>query len=591
MSNYPIVSGPPKLHSFFFFKYRTCLKEFGSATKYYFILSNQAGKAKETLGFLKKLAPVLKLNNSHVLKKGSAVNKATFVKYLQAVIAAIINSSPKTVNIQDMVEIAHELGIQADEDCEECQCANKYAKEITAQIKDVAEFKREKLRLQGEPWKKVAEVEKELCQIRRQGNIPIETYRSQLKDELLRLRIKQNRCDITDVLAIFITGISELSPREKHYFLRWMKFHLDHIARENLSKLRNQYKEKCKNSEDDPKMFVELDKQISASSLGVEHFMRELGQFYEAECLMIREGKLPEERRQFTNFPGIAADLMLEGFPIELIDGDASNIPLQWVTDVLTQLHAKLGGRSRMLVLTVLGVQSTGKSTLLNTMFGLQFAVSSGRCTRGAFMLLIKVAKTFQQELGCDFILVIDTEGLKAPELAKLEDSYQHDNELATLVIGLSDITIVNMAMENATEMKDVLQIVVHAFLRMEEIGQKPNCQFVHQNVSDVSAHEQNMRDRKHLLEQLNEMTKAAAKMEKQSREMTFTDIMDYDLEKHNWYIPGLWHGVPPMAPVNVGYSEKVYELKRYLFEFLKSCSQTRSPKKIPQFIEWVKSL
>ncbi|KAJ7314134.1 hypothetical protein JRQ81_006072 [Phrynocephalus forsythii] len=145
--------------------------------------------------------------------------------------------------------------------------------------------------------------------------------------------------------------------------------------------------------------------------------------------------------------------------------------------------------------------------------------------------------------------------------------------------------------MENATEMKDILQIVVHAFLRMEDIGHRPNCQFVHQNVSDVSAHDQNMRDRKHLLEQLNEMTKVAARMEKKCREVSFSDIMEYDPEKHNWYIPSLWHGVPPMAPVNLGYSESVSELKRYLFNFMETCSQYESPKDILQFIEWVRSL
>ncbi|TFJ96599.1 aspartate ammonia-lyase [Platysternon megacephalum] len=439
----------------------------GSATKYYFILNNQSARAKETLGFLKKLASVLELNNSHVLWKGGTTNKAQFVKVLQSKIAAIMNSSPKRVSIEAMAETARQLGIQVDEDNKKCQSASEYAKEITGQIKDVAKYKREKLRLQGETWKNLAEVEKELCRMRNQGDTPLEKYKSQLKKKLMDLRAQQNKHDLTDGLTTFITGIRLLPPMEKHYFLKWMKFGLDHIARENLSKLRDQYKEKCKNSKDDPKMFAELDKLISASSLGMEHFMRELGQFYEAEHAMVKEGKIAESQRQFVHLPGIAADLMLEGFPIELIDGDVSNIPLQWVTDVLSQLHAKLKGRSRMLVLTVLGVQSTGKSTLLNTMFGLQFAVSSGRCTRGAFMLLIKVAENFWQELGCDFILVIDTEGLKAPELAKLEDSYQHDNELATLVIGLSDITIVNMAMENATEMKDVLQIVVHAFLRM----------------------------------------------------------------------------------------------------------------------------
>uniref|UniRef100_K7G6H0 VLIG-type G domain-containing protein n=1 Tax=Pelodiscus sinensis TaxID=13735 RepID=K7G6H0_PELSI len=530
------------------------LKE--STAKYYFILN-----CKKKL--LSQLAPVLKLSKSQLLVKNNSINNAGFVKKIQSTMRNIVNSSPRTVSLEAMAVMTRELGMQVDEDSQQCQHARKRAEEITAEIRDVAKYKRENLRLQRDPWRNLGKVEKEMCRMQRQGDKATEDYKSELKRKWLEIRRQQNECDLTGGLTKFITGLGQLSPVEKHYFLKWMKFSLDNTARlidGDASNIPLQWVTKLGGRS-------KLDQSISDSSLGVEHFMRELGQFYEAECSMVKEGKMAESQRQFIHIPGIVAELMLEGFPVELIDGDASNIPLQWVTDVLTQLHAKLGERSRMLVVTVLGVQSTGKSTLLNTMFGLQLAVSSGRCTRGAFMTLIKVTEAVQKLSGCDFILVIDTEGLKAPELAKLEESYQHDNELATVVIGLSDITIVNMAMENATEMKDVLQIAVHAFLRMEEIGQKPNCQFVHQNVSDVSAHEQNMRDRKHLLEQLNEMTRAAARMEKQSREMTFSDIMEYDPEKHNWYIPGLWHGVPPMAPVNAGYSESVCELKKYLFE------------------------
>ncbi|XP_026517513.1 interferon-induced very large GTPase 1-like, partial [Terrapene carolina triunguis] len=92
-------------------------------------------------------------------------------------------------------------------------------------------------------------------------------------------------------------------------------------------------------------------------------------------------------------------------------------------------------------------------------------------------------------------------------------------------------------------------------------------------------------------LEHLNEMTKAAARMEKLSRDLTFSDIMAYDPEKHNWYIPGLWQGVPPMAPVNLGYSESVYELKKYLLDFMRSRTPNRNPRDIPLFTKWVKSL
>ncbi|KAL8176541.1 UNVERIFIED_CONTAM: hypothetical protein K2H54_036110 [Gekko kuhli] len=563
----------------------------GSSTEYYFILEYNSRNFSKTSDFLKDLAPVLKLSNSRILLKAARTNTANMVEQLRTTVGRIISADPKRVTIDDMAEVARETSVHVDEDCQECQNAHRCTLEITEDVKDVALYKKEMLKLQGDLWKSLARVEKELCRMERQGDTPSEKYRSELKEKWMLLRQQQNECDLTIGLINFIRGIKDSESARKHYFLKWMKFNLDSIARTNLSKLRAEYKEKCKLLGDDAQKVAEVDKLISSSSLGVEHFMRELGQFYEAECLMVREGKLSTNRRQFARLPSIAADLMLGGFPLELIDGDASNIPLQWITDVLTQLHYKLGSQSKMFVITVLGVQSTGKSTLLNTMFGLQFAVSSGRCTRGAFMTLLKVQENLIQELGCDFILVIDTEGLKAPELAKLEDSYQHDNELAILVTGLSDITIVNMAMENATEMKDVLQIVTHAFLRMERIGQKPNCQFVHQNVSDVSAHDQNIRDRKHLLEQLNEMTQAAAKVEKLDRDIKFSDIMDYDPEIHNWYIPGLWHGVPPMASVNRGYSEKVFELKKYLFDFLRDRSVKKSPKDIPQFIEWIKSL
>nr|XP_028559956.1 interferon-induced very large GTPase 1-like isoform X1 [Podarcis muralis] len=563
----------------------------GTSTQFYFILERDSNKCHEALGVLDKLAPIFNLCNSNILVQSAKRNKAEFVRKLRSTVRGILNSQPTCMSVQGMCAVTCELSIQADVDGQECQNALQCAEGITADIKDVARYKQEMLRLQGDLWKNLAKVEKELCRMKRQGDKPSEKYRSELKGKWLELRKQQSQCELTTGLMKFVDAISHLKSAEKHYFLKWMKFNLDHIARENLSKLRAEYKEKCKTSGDDVQKTAEIDRLISSSSLGVEHFMRELGQFYEAEYSMVIEGKIAKHRRQFVHFPSIAADLMLEGFPLELMDGDASNIPLQWITDVLTELHKKLRGRSKIKVITVLGVQSTGKSTLLNTMFGLQFAVSSGRCTRGAFMTLLNISENLAQDLGCDFVLVIDTEGLKAPELAKLEDSYQHDNELATLVIGLSDITIVNLAMENATEMKDILQIVTHAFLRMEEIGQSPSCQFVHQNVSDVSAYDQNMRDRKHLLEQLNEMTQAAAKMENIGRDIKFSDIMEYNPETNNWYIPGLWHGVPPMAPVNRGYSEKVFDLKKCLFKFIRDHARDRPSKNILDFIEWVKSL
>ncbi|XP_056156109.1 interferon-induced very large GTPase 1-like [Lampris incognitus] len=533
---------------------------------------------------LKKVAAELNLKKSNVILKNNLMNDADFVKNLRNIVRDVVNNTETKMQVEQMANIAYELNILVDEDSPECKKAKQNADAITGEIQDILKYKNDQLPLQGTIWKELTLLEKEECRLKKAGDQHIETYKSNLLEEKRKLWQRQNDYDISNAMTCFIQAIS--SPGlERSYFLKWMRINLDNLSREKLCGLREQYKQKCLNSENKEEI-KDLDLQLSNSSLGIEHFLREMGQLYECAA------SLPEteaSRQQLQHLPRLCAELLLDGFPVELVDGDASNIPMRWVADVLFQLSDIVNPKNKILVITVLGVQSTGKSTLLNTMFGVQFAVSSGRCTRGAFMLLIKVEEDFKKVMNCDFLMIIDTEGLKSPELAQLDDSYEHDHELATLVVGLSDITIINIAMENLTEMKDILQIVVHAFLRMKEVGKKPKCQFVHQNVSDVSAHDKNVRDRKLLLQQLDEMTQAAARMEKKEENKNFSDVMEYNPDTGNAYIPGLWHGNPPMAPVNAGYSEAVYELKKNIIKILGE--HESSANEVLDFLEWTKSL
>ncbi|KAM4564535.1 up-regulator of cell proliferation-like isoform 3-T4 [Fundulus diaphanus] len=545
-----------------------------------FLVGNQQSKSFNP-DVLKKIASALKLTKHNIIWK-KKTKDVDFVECLRTTVNSILTNPAMKMSIEQMADIANKLGISIDEDSPECQAGRKSADAITAVIEDTFKFKEKQLPLQGQIWKELTFLEKEEVRLRKVGSENIEIYKSNLKKKKEEQRRKQNSHSMSDFMSCFISAISS---KERGYFLKWMRMNLENLSRQKLSSLRELYKEKCKNSENKNDI-KEIDQQLSSSSLGVEHFFREMGQIYEAS-LYLPETDL--SRQQLQHLPRLCAQLLLDGFPLELVDGDASNIPLRWVSDVLSQLNDLVSPKNKILVVTVLGVQSTGKSTLLNTMFGVQFAVSSGRCTRGAFMLLIKVSEDIKKDLNCDFMVIIDTEGLKSPELAQLDNSHKHDNELATLVVGLSDVTIINFAMENSTEMKDILQIVVHAFLRMKEVGKKPKCQFVHQNVSDVSAHEKNLRDRKLLLEQLNEMTQAAAKMEKKEENKNFTDVMEYNPDTGNCYIPGLWNGNPPMAPVNVGYSETVYELKKNIIQLLGKCESTSN--NILEFREWINSL
>ncbi|XP_044158755.1 interferon-induced very large GTPase 1-like isoform X3 [Bufo gargarizans] len=533
---------------------------------------------------LKTLNDTLQLPRQNILVKTKHINDSQVVKKIRSAMKMIFTEIKETFNLEQISKKATEFSI--DENSPECKETKAKAKEITDEINNINHYKHETMKLQGDLWKEISKMEKEICRMRKLGDEDAEEYKSGLQAKILTLQMVQRQHHLTGGMLRYQEA---LMLTDRTLFLKWLKILLDKIGKNHLRELHNEYKFKYQRRSTTEQDLQIIDQKIVDGSLGVEHFIRELGQYYEAKCSMIKQGFIPEDKMQFAGLPGIASDLLLDGFPFELIDGDASNIPLEWITDVLTELDKKTGGQCRMRVITVLGVQSTGKSTLLNTMFGLQFPVASGRCTRGAFMTLIKAKENFQEELNCDFILVIDTEGLKSLDLASLENSYEHDNELATVVVGLSDITIVNMAMENAEEMKDILQIVVHAFLRMKGIGKKSSCKFVHQNVSDVSAHVKNRNARQKFLLQLSEMAKVAAKMEKRSGINNFSDIIYCDIEKDSWYIPGLWYGIPPMASVNSGYSETVSELKQSIIGSLQSMDG--KPQNIREFTEWIKSL
>ncbi|XP_078477449.1 interferon-induced very large GTPase 1-like isoform X2 [Lampetra planeri] len=501
----------------------------------------------------------LKQNNFCFMEnRNEKKNKTT----LQKTITDILKSKNSTRTLEKMAtKVQQELNTEIDEYVDLCSKSRHSVDSILGNISksNLSEVKAIMMPCQGELWHKWAELSREQCRSKRRGDQTCEDYTREIEDRKLQLRQQQSGKGLSQAMETFASAILDLPEEMKMYFLQSMGMELDALSRQALFPLRGKYQELLKSTADVKEELKKLSNIMSSSSLGLENFMREIGQIYEAS-------KVCKSENDHTRLPAAMAELFLKGVPMELLDGDAGCIPIDWITDVFGEVLKKLGRDPRVFVLTVLGVQSSGKSTLLNTMFGLQFAVGSGRCTRGAFMQLLPIDDDLKPELGFDFLLVIDTEGLKSSELAKLDNSHEHDNELATVVIGLSDLTLINLSMENAEEMKEILQTVVSVFLKMST-GKKTHCVFVHQNSGDVSAAENNMQAKKELLDQLNIITEAVATIENvEVRGPTqFTDIINYDVRQDNWLIPGFLQCSSCMAPVSHGYSEKVFQLKRYI--------------------------
>ncbi|KAG2463579.1 GVIN1 GTPase, partial [Polypterus senegalus] len=512
-------------------------------------------------------------------------SKNEYLSEIRTKITNIQASRQNCMSLEEMSWFAREHGFEVDEDYGPCQTGRKKAEEVLADLNchKITEFKQVMFPFQGPAWHEYSKIEKESLRLREIGHKNTLDYSRELEQKKRQIHLKYSNNDITPPMKTFMETILGCAKEERLFFLQWMKLKLDSLSSTALPELREQLKMAGKDLNEQKQLLEKL----TSSSLGLEHFLREIGQIY--ETFLMCDSRLKQD---LLHLPATVAEMLLAGFPVELIDGSVCNIPMRWVSDILNEVNKKTHSNTRIFVLSVLGVQSSGKSTLLNTLFGLQFAVSAGRCTQGAFMQLIHVDPDIKPELGCDYIMVIDTEGLKSQELMSLTDNYERDNEMATMIAALSDVTLVNLASESSAEMQDVLQIVIHALIRMKETGKKPSIYFTHQNVADISAKEMNLLGTTQLLNRLNAVTQAAAKQEKKEGVYCeFSDVIQCDPASANKYIAGLWHGVPPMATVNVGYSESVFELKKELLNYIKEQKKKQNPSKISDFVKWMEDV
>ena len=509
-------------------------------------------------------------------------------------IQGILGKHPdfRKISLQECKSVALKHKIDVDDDNEDIRQKQAFQEKIdqtfrnftvAKSLPDMSHIKSTVLPLQLDPWENRAKaVRNEMC-IKSDTSLNIEqrekTQRKVKKslnlarEEQIAYLIGPSGCN-EFILTILATIKANLQHSDSLTFL-W------HILQSSLDRLTLEYSFLSKTHIEDN----EQPNKICDRLFGIEHVMRELGQLYET-FINARQNRGEISKKLDFNVADLAvfaANIIMSGHSLELLDGAVTHVPHIWVESVLKELSRKVGENKRIFVVGILGIQSSGKSTLLNTMFGLQFPVSAGRCTRGIFMQMVAVEKDSQ--LGYDYLVVLDTEGLNATELIGKVPAH-HDNELATFVVGLSDLTIVNLMGENEANFKDILPITVLALIRMQLSYAKPKCIFLHQNVADMAARQCLAEGRNRLMKILDENAQKSAEQEGLTGEKKFNDVIDYDIENDTHYMPGLFTSLPPMSVVCSEYSKKAAILRNKITH--------EYSKKIQRFLtlgEWSRKL
>lgn len=185
---------------------------------------------------------------------------------------------------------------------------------------------------------------------------------------------------------------------------------------------------------------------------------------------------LLEKPDSLKSITGRFATLFFSGFTVDAIDGTLLDYDHRFMEDVFRgNICQQLQGRSEQefFVISVLGTQSTGKSTLLNNLFGCDMPVSAGRTTRGENVTCVSVDIP-----GCSVknIVVQDFEGLMTME----RGGSVFDKSICIYALATSDLVLLNTSRVIDAPTQDLLKYVMFAFyhLGLQEY-RKPKVTFV----------------------------------------------------------------------------------------------------------------
>ena len=168
------------------------------------------------------------------------------------------------------------------------------------------------------------------------------------------------------------------------------------------------------------------------------------------------------------------------GEAFELIDGDNLRFFCKDIDELLGGLYQKQmleledknrGNKLLMkqapIIVSIIGPQSSGKSTLLNYCFGCKFLTSSGRCTRGIYASLSKLSRPVNLT---EHFIILDTEGLDAIERGNIQDtSHIHfDRTMVLFCLSVSQVVIINVKGDIGSEMQNLLQMCAYSLNKLK---------------------------------------------------------------------------------------------------------------------------
>ncbi|XP_045930159.1 interferon-induced very large GTPase 1 [Micropterus dolomieu] len=555
-------------------------------------LSDTEQNENRVVGFVdQNLEKYMGLPRGSVLQ-GRALSEKELANRLCDTLKDLLPDKLKLVTLEGVAKLAEDLGLNVDEGAVCKKAMATVEKVLKGLDKGSDQFRKKQLPLQGALWSKLAEIEKEeRKQIKEGKNI-----NPQLQKEKKVILIELSSYKMTPAMKIFTDALCTTNKGERTYFLSWMKLKLQLMQTEKQNSPKDLFTnlqtemENCMPEHSDelenainnylgdslcqdfsfkhPEASCSLPFEPDLALLGLEHFLREMGLIFELTHISPGSGS-----QNVLRLPSLATDLLLYGIPLELMDGDASNIPIHWLGCVFAELKRRLPQKQcRVQALTNLGVHHARNAKVLSALFGVKFPEGRKRSTRGLYMAALCLPNNLRKDMECDFLLLIDAEGLCSISLHNKRNTLIHDNEMATVATGLSDVLMQNISSHAGSEFESNFTVIVNALLRIKECGSIPICQVLAQDEG---------------INSILQATQLSRVYEMLQTETGYrgTNNSDNHYGKTTNFVKGPWYNMSLSEPVGSQYSKAVLNLKQNLFGALKRCAAKSKATGLPEFM------
>lgn len=299
-----------------------------------------------------------------------------------------------------------------------------------------------------------------LCKLENKLKIEEEKYNNDIEikeinkelDSIKKLYESQNINEVTKIFELICHDNCFLG--NLYYFSTKLKLKIDFNLKDLYSKQKQQLTKMTEADSPENKIkevdgLTSINDNIVKQSFCYEFIVRELYHIY------INNIDKPNFIREAGIYKYFVNQLISTGNPFEIIDGDNLKFILKTYSNIFQE------DKSSIIVVSVVGLQSSGKSTLLNFLFGTQFACSASRCTKGVYgaIMKFKYGNTYKK------LLILDTEGIQSAE----REDKSFDKRLFLFCLSVSNITIVCNKGDLHNSTLDLLELVIKTLDQIKE--------------------------------------------------------------------------------------------------------------------------